>query len=153
MGDPLVSKWLQRGNLAMWICGSNYSDMPEKHEWNIAADEEACDAMFELLDLMENGLYSSKKELLLSQPEITATSYPGSKHKAAASLTIKYPKGRIDDDHWELCKNGRDLILTIGLSKFEVLRKILFDMKNYNGDYCIKENGKPLWVWWWVDES
>jgi hypothetical protein len=146
MGDPQVERWQQRGTIFMW-----QDKNPSYPEWNITADDNACDALLDLFDRMENGLYSSKKELRLTVPVKTAHALRP--FRTGTHLTIKYPKGRIEDDHWVLEQNGQRLVLNVGLERLRELRDAIVDMKEGGGDYLIGGDQARMWIWWFVREG
>ena len=149
MGDPNVERWRQRGTIAMWM---NRRD-PRRSEWNIAADDAACDGLLQLFDLMENGEWSSKKELRLTKPVKTPDHGGDFPFRSAKQLTIKYPKDRVSNNHWQFTENGRKLLLEIGLTRLQELREAITDMKTGGGDYLIGDrDNNPLWIWWWIND-
>ncbi len=148
MGDPNVERWHQHGTIVMWM---NRRD--SRREWNIAADDAACDALLQLFYLMENGEWSGKKELHLTKPMKTPDHGGNFPFRSATQLTIKYPKDRVPEDHWQFTETDRKLLLEIGLARLQELRDAINDMKQGGGDYLIgdRENN-PLWIWWWIND-
>ena len=147
MGDPNVERWRQRGTIAMWM------NRHRHREWNIVADDDACDGLVQLLDLMEIGEWSSKRELRLTKPVKTPDHGGVFPFRSATQLTIKYPKDRVPDDHWHFTENDRQLLLEIGLTRLQEMRDAIKDMKKGGGDYCIgDQDSNPLWIWWWIKD-
>ena len=147
MGDPNVERWRQRGRICLW------KNKVTDAQWNMTADDPACDGLTDLFDRMERGQYSSQKQLSLVKPTITADHGGRRRFKAARQLTIKYPKERVTDGHWLLEQHDRDLLLVVGLSRLHELRDAVADIRAGGGDYAIGDDESPIWVWWWVEQS
>ena len=146
MADPKVEHWRQRGTICMW-----QSRRPAG-AWNLTASDAACDALCELLDLMRDAQWSSKKELELKKAKVTA-GHEGEPHRSATQLTIKYPKDRVPDDHWALQEQEttRKLLLEVGAARLQELRDAVTDLKTGGGDYSIGGDQARLWIWWFLD--
>jgi hypothetical protein len=145
MSDPLVERWRQRGDIFMWK-----SKSPRWPEWNITASDLACDTLNDLFDRMENGQYSSKKELLLAKPAIMP--HCSGPFRLATHWTIKYPKGTVPDGEWVFQEQGSQLFLVLGLSRLRELREAIADMNKGGGDYSIGGDENRLWIWWYFRE-
>lgn len=125
---------------------------PRDRHWNLTADGPGCDALLDLLDRMEGGQWPSKKQILLRKPVITADHGGDMRFRSATHLTIKYPKERVPDDHWDLREEDRQLLLEVGLSSLRELREAVTDLNNGGGDYTIGSDESPLWIWWYCDD-
>lgn len=145
MSDPNVDRWHRQGRVCMWKHWQRHTD------WNLAADEIACDALLDLLDRMENAKWPSQKSLHLVQTTMTATGGAERKAKFAKELTVKYRKGIVPDDFWELSDTDGVVTLVMGLTHLRALRDAVADMKKGGGDYSIGDDGAPLWVWWFLE--
>ena len=147
MGDLDVARWRQRGAVSMWK-----NRDPRNPHWNLTADERGCAALLDLLDRMEGGQWSSKKRMSLRKPVITADHGGDRPFRSARHLTIKYPKDRVPDDHWDLREEKRQLLLEVGLLSLRELREAVVDLKSGGGDYAIGGDYSPLWIWWYCDD-
>ncbi len=122
---------------------------PQKYkDWNLAADEIACDALLDLLDRMENAKWPSQMSLRLAKTSMTATGGADRKARFAREFTLKYRKGIVPDDCWELSDMDGVVTLVLGLTHLRAFRDAVADMKNGGGDYCIGDDDAPVWVWW-----
>lgn len=143
MGDPQVERWRQQGRVYMW---KNWHQPGEP--WNLTADGEGCDALLELLDLMNRGKEPSKKTLVLGKPERPPDFGGERPFFAARQVTIKYPKGAVNDDHWQLREAGPSLVLVIGRSRLEELRTAIAALQGGSrGDDAIGSEDAPLRIW------
>lgn len=80
MGDPQVAKWMQRGEVYLWHykeCTRNYPG------WNLTADDQACDSLLRLCDLMRSARWSSSATLTVSRPTPGILSVPDNRGGAA----------------------------------------------------------------------
>jgi len=143
MSDPGVDRWKQRGRICVWKHKQRHVD------WNIAADDIACEGLLELLDRMEAGKWPSQKSLALVKPERTATNAPDRPALFATELILKNRKGEVADDFWLLESAGTTVKLMVGLSRLQELRQAVADISG--GDYAIGSEESPLWVWWFVE--
>jgi hypothetical protein len=57
MSDPAVDRWKQQGRVSLWKHQQRHAD------WNLTADDVACDGLLELLDRMKAGKSPSQKVL------------------------------------------------------------------------------------------
>jgi hypothetical protein len=135
----------QRGRISLWEHQQRHTD------WNLAADDVACDGLLELLDLMKGGKWPSQKALIVVKAERTATEAPDRPALFATELILKFRKGEVADDFWQLESTGTSVKLSVGLSRLEQLGAAVADMKNGGGDYAIGSEESPLWVWWFVE--
>lgn len=145
MSDPGVNRWKPRGRICVWKHQQRHVD------WNIAADDAACDSLLDLLDRMNAAKWPSQRALALVKPERTATNAPVRQAVFASELILKNRKGSGPDDFWLLEAKGTTVTLTVGPSRLQQLRDAVTDMKNGGGDYAIGCEQSPLWVWWFVE--
>jgi hypothetical protein len=147
VSDPNVDRWHQRGQFCVWKHKQRTLD------WNFAADDVACGALLELLDLLENSKWGCRKAVNLIKARRTATGAPEHRAVFAKQLIIKYRGCGVPDDFWSLEENGPAVTLVVGRSQLKRLREAVSDMKNGGEDYCIGSDEGPLWVWWFVREE
>lgn len=152
MSDPQVDKWKQTGTVYCWRYRDNARNYPG---WNIAADKEGCAELLSLIDLMEAAPYSSSKTIRLTPPTDDVLSVPNNRlgearWTAARSLSLRYPKGKVEPDHWDLEREGDTLTLSIGEAKLRELRSGVEDMMAGEGDWGIGESDEEILFFWWV---
>ena len=146
MSDPHVDRWRPQGRVCMWKHKSRHTD------WNLAADEMACDALLDLLQRMRDAEWPSHRLFTLTKPEVTATGAPADRPAwFAKQWSLKYPKSMVADDHWSLDTTQDHVRLAIGRSRLDDLAEAVVDMKRGGGDYAIGKEDAPLWTWWWVE--
>lgn len=152
MSDPQVDKWKQAGTVACWRYRDNARSYPG---WHIAADREACVALLSLIDLMEAAPFSSSSSIRLTAPTEHILSVPNNRRgagrwTAVRSLSLRYPKGTVNPDHWELERDGDRLMLSVGEAKLRELRSGVEDMMVGKGDWGIGESDEEMLSFWWV---
>lgn len=120
--------------------------------FHLSADEEGCKGLLELLTLMEHARYPSLKEIRLVKP-VTAPIHAGDL-ASAETFVIRYPKGRVFDEHWELDRDGRQVRLAVGLAYLHALQEGVAEIQSGLGDYSLGprvegDEETHLWVWGW----
>lgn len=105
--------------------------------------------------LMLKGQWSSSKVLRLSEDPIPDVTGCSRQRKVLSSLRLKYPKGSMNDGHWEMTLDDaeRNATLTLGATKLQSLREGIDDISRGKGDYAIGPDGgrysqQCLWFWW-----
>lgn len=145
MSEPSVARWKQRGRVCAWKHKQRHTD------WNLAADETACEALLDLFDGMKHGRWRSQASLALITPLRTATGAPQRRAIFASALVVKHSKSADSDDLWSLEETGSTLKITAGAARLQQLRDSVSDVKDGGGDYSIGSKAAPLWIWWFVD--
>lgn len=148
MGNPQVDRWRQRGRILVWTHVMGF----DPFEWNFSADNAACDALVELLDLMERSKWSCKKAIKLKSAKRTslATEAPHLRMKQRLCLILKYlPRDQVAEDHWLTKVNPDSFEIHFGASSLVRFRDAIVDIKAGNGDYAIGNDEYPLWMWWY----
>jgi hypothetical protein len=107
MSDPAVNRWKQRGRICLWKHQQRHTN------WNLAADDVACESLLDLLDRMKAGRWPSQKSVALVKPERTATHAPDRPALFATELILKYRKGEIAADFWMLESTGANTVMAI----------------------------------------
>ena len=158
MSDPTVEKWNQKGQIWIW----RYVDSSRNYKGlHLTADPVACKTLRELFKLMENAQWPSTKELKISENEFVDPTGNNRKLSLLKSFRIKYRKGQVSDDYWnlELDSNRNNYILSIGKKKLKELDAGISDIERGHGDYAIgpEDNEKwdemCLWFWWYVTKK
>ena len=145
MSDPTVDRWKQKGQVALW----RLRPRRERFEWHLAADNEACRALAELIELMKAARWPSQKAIVLAHPERTATCGPNDRPpKFAAKLCLKYAKDSGDDELWEFTVDESLVRLVLGRVYIDEFARAVDDMSQGRGDYAIGPK-RDLWIWWW----
>ena len=71
MADPNVERWRQHSKLFVW----KKNERPRMRHWAIMGDDDACDAILELLERMEHAKWPSKVTMTVAasaRPPTTA---------------------------------------------------------------------------------
>ena len=151
MPDPKVAKWKQKGCVYVWHYRDNLRNHPG---WHMTADNDGCDALLELFDLMQHAEYSSRATVKLSEPhplDVSITN-PGSRWYHAHSLEIRYPKDRMDERTWTLAEERGAITLIVGKENLQELRECIADVQQGGGDYALgpddNSGDMELWFWW-----
>ena len=121
--DKKIQKYKIEGKIAFWKFMENSKNYPG---WNISFDKIGRQSLIELLEMMNNSQWPSKKELKLSSPFELNQDWikTNGTFQLAESVIISNKKTPID--LWELKDNNSNLIISIGNDKlFELKSKIV----------------------------
>ncbi len=126
MPDENVDKWKQEGRLYLWRYTENTRNYPG---WHLTADDACCHSLADLIERMLSARWSSQKPLVLTPPTKEVLRVPNNRGgearwKSPAGLILKYPKGKVGDEHIALETNIDTIILSVGKLKLELLRRV-----------------------------
>lgn len=152
MSDPAVNRWRARGGVYIWHYRDNVRNYPG---WHLTADAEGCTSLLELLTLMLEARYSSQTTITLKEPpaHVAGVANYGSRWYSASSIEIRYPKGQVEPDTWELTVTRGKIRLIMGEANIEAFLESIQDVQNGGGDYCLgpedDREDMELWFWWY----
>ncbi len=153
MGDRLVDKWTQTGEIWIWKYKGESKNYPGFH---MTTDRAASPHLVELANLMLKGQWPSSKVLRLSEAPVPDVTGYSRQRQVLSSLRLKYPKGSVADEHWDMALDGAALnaTLTVGATKLKNLREGIDGISRSKGDYAIgpdddrRWSQQCLWFWW-----
>ena len=140
MPDENVDKWKQQGRLYLWRYIENARNYPGLH---LTADDACCHSLADLIERMLSARWSSQKSLVVTPPTKEVLSVPQNRGgeagcKSPSNLILKYPKDKVDGEHFSLEENGHAVILSAGSRKLELLKEGVLKIPKGEGDYSIK---------------
>jgi hypothetical protein len=150
MSDPIVARFKLQGRDSLW----RYPRVPKWEGWHFAADDEGCNSLLALFDLMEHAQYPSRVTLPLTRPPNEVLNVPNREvdvARPAVSWTLGF-NTQWEPGLWELSADPRVVSLRFGVSALPDLRKGVRDSLMGNGDYAIggAESSEYIWIWWWI---
>ena len=146
MPDPAVQKWKQRGITLLW----KEKGRPSA-EWNISCDDQGCDSLLQLLDIMDRSPWSNKREIAITRPIHIPQGPDDRPHYIPKWLLLNYGKTKFSPDHWKLFKSNRTVVLELGANRLDEFRRAITDIRAGLGDYAFGDDGHRLWIWWWLE--
>lgn len=149
--DGKISKYRVAGKTYCWKYLENYSRYPG---WNLTVSKEAAQSLSQLLLLMWNSEFPSRKEFPLSVPGEKQLHIPNNnggmaKFRYLKTLLVNYRK--FDQSHlWEVLDSKDKLEIKFGSGKLREFCQAIERLKNGEGDFAISDNFEKniLYFWW-----
>ena len=148
MADPEVQRFKILGDFYLW------SYLPEKKSnsgVHFTCSNDAINSFNELVKMMIESDWSSKKDIKLSETSDRQISICGEKGKSYKSLIIKHDKKQ-PDEIFEILKEDDKVYLNLSTDSLLRLNESLAKIKSNEGDYSIG-NHTPFWLWWNLHEE
>ena len=150
MPDINVERWKQEGHFYLWKYEENTRNYPG---WHMHADKEGCCGLTELIDRMLESQWGSQKILDVTPPTARVLSVPNNRGRearwiVAQFLVLKYPKGKVEDEHFIFEKQANGVVLSVSQQMLEQLREGIIGIPHDKGDYAIGDRHNRLWFWW-----
>jgi len=146
--DKVIERLNQKGSVYLWIYTENERNYAG---WNISFDAEGLSFMEELLILMKNSEWPSRKLIVATTPthkilKMVNNRQGDAKYKVATSLLLKYNNHDKYKDVWTIEHNESTLVLTMGEMK---LNELLQELKMRHLEYSIADSksGNILNIW------
>ena len=155
MSDPAVQKWRQRGRIFLWRYHEGRTNYPG---WHLTADEVGSQSLLDLLELFQAARWSCQMLVRTTVPDASVLRVPNNRGgaarvDAATTLSLKFPKGKVDDEHWLLDQESQDVQLVLGAQKLRDLTCGVQAFRRGEDDFAISgsqiKNDDCLWFWWY----
>jgi hypothetical protein len=149
--DSIIEKLQKKGYITVWRYTENTRNFPG---WNISFDELGFQFIKDLLDLMNNSQWSSKKDIGIDLP--TKKILDGVNNlkgkaswKSIKKLSLQFKKNYSEDSIWEISLNNNLLIVTFNSLKLQELKESIIRVNNGSGDFAIadSESNNILYFW------
>lgn len=139
--EECIRKWKQSGHILCWTA-------KEKGEltWNFTANEDGCNSLLNLLCMMKDSPWPSKRIISLSTPHFKLRT----PIKPINSLIFNYMKDKAADNYWSLTGDTDQMVIEFGAQKLDELYNAIDDVKSGKGDYSVCGDSS-FWIWWYVD--
>jgi hypothetical protein len=146
-----IEKFKVNGKVYIWKFIDNQRNYPG---WNLTVDLKASKNLSELLDLMNDSEWPSKKTISTELPTKSQLKVPNNrgglaKWKSKPKLTLNYKKGE-SDNYWLITETDNGVVIQFGKAKFEELKNAINGIPKGVGDYAISdpEDKNVLYFWW-----
>ncbi len=140
-----------RGKVYIWTYLENRSNYPG---FNFTANNQACDDLIRVLDMMSEYDFLDRKSILLEEPTNLQLDVPNNKNgkakwKSKNKLVLNYKRFE-DDNYWEITENDKEFQIDFGKSKLEELRNAIIGIPKGFGDFPIRDiqHNNILYIWW-----
>lgn len=139
------------GKVYAWKYLENSRNYPG---WNFTVDKRASESLFELLNLMEQCEFSSKKEIQITIPTENQIKVPNNQNGSAkwitaSKLILKLIK-KTEKGHWEIIEKETEIEIQFGENKLVEFGKAITGIPKGNGDFAISsDSGESILCFWW----
>jgi hypothetical protein len=150
--DPLIEKYKSYGSVYIW----QYREKnPKRRHWNLTADEDGCSSLIELLELMQNSRFSSKKLFKTTSPTNQQISIPNNRNPewhSKPALSLRSLKE--NNCGWMLTAKNDSLEIVFCKEKLSELMEAIVKIKGGDGDFAISDdNDNNVLYFWWNHKS
>ena len=142
------------GRVYLWKYKEKTTKFPD---WHFTVDRVASASLLELLKMMYECEWSSKKEIHLTQPTENQTRVPNfdkgyAKWKGMETLILNFKKN-VEKEYWEIRQKDNEVEIVFGEDKFEKLKTAIEGIPKGLGDFGIynKSEEDILYIWWNLD--
>ena len=146
-----IEKHNINGKVYAWKYLENSRNYPG---WNFTVDRKASENLSELLKLMQQCDWSSKKEIQTSMPTEYQIKVPNNqngiaKWKATSKLIFNSKKVE-DKNYWKVIEKENEIEIQFGENKLAEFEKAINGIPKGEGDFAISSNSEEdiLYLWW-----
>jgi hypothetical protein len=148
--DYNIERFRLTGRIFLWKFEHNVRNYPG---WNFTCDDDGCESMIGLLELMQSSAFPSSKKLTLEQPTIMQVKAAQHCHdfRSAKYLSLHYKKGL--PGYWYTEEGESHLRLTFGDHEIVALRRAIYRVKKKEGDFAIGDpnDEHQIYFWWFIE--
>lgn len=142
------------GKVYAWKYLQNSRNYPG---WNFTVDKIASGSLLELLDLMKHCEWSSRKEIVISNPTENqikvANNQNGSAKWKTVSRLILSSKKNIEKELWKVIEKETEIEIQFGENKLIEFEKAISGIPKGIGDFAITSDSEEniLYLWWNIE--
>lgn len=122
--------------------------------WNFTVDETAGGNLVELLNLMKQCEWSSRKEIQISKPTENQIKVPNNQNGSAkwktVSKLILTSKKTAEKEFWQIIEKESEIEIQFGKNKLIDFEKAICGIPKGIGDFAITSDSEDniLYLWW-----
>ncbi|WP_411895203.1 hypothetical protein [Winogradskyella sp. A2] len=146
-----IEKFKVNGKVYAWTYKDNQNNYPG---WNFTLDKTASESLTELIDLMDECEWASKKTFGLEMPTDLQIGVPNNQNgmarwKTTSKMTFNHRKNE-SENHWLIKKSDIGIEIQFGIKKLTELRNAINGIPKGKGDFAISSNDDEniLYFWW-----
>lgn len=148
-----INKFKISGQIYLWKFLENQRNYPG---WNLTADKTGCESSLQLLEMMKQTEWSSKKEIQTAVPTELQIRVPNNRNgdakwKYAKTLILNYKKKSASDE-WMIAENSDTVEIRFGTDKLTEFENSILKVQKGTGDFAIsnfEENDSHILYFWW----
>lgn len=149
-----IEKLQIAGKVYLW----KYTEKTTKYpDWHFTVNKIASESLQELLDMMEDCEWSSKKEIRLTNPTESQINVPNyekgnAKAKGMKMLVLNFKKD-VEKEYWKIVQKDNEVEIQFGANKAKELKKAIIGIPKGQGDFGIYNTSEEdiLYIWWNLD--
>jgi hypothetical protein len=153
-----MKKQIEKMNIVGRVYLWKYTEKTTKFpDWHFTVDKVASASLLELLKMMEECEWSSKKEIILFQPTENQIGVPNyengyAKWKGMDTMILNFKKD-VEKDYLKIIQRDNEVEIQFGENKFEELKKAIDGIPKGRGDFGIYNplDEDILSIWWNLD--
>ena len=146
-----IEKHKVSGKVYAWTYKDNKRNYPA---WNFTVDLKASESLSELLNLMSDCEWSTKKKITTELPTQAQLKVPNNqngtaKQKSKPNLTLNC-KTSESENHWLINEFDNGIEIQFGKAKLTELQNAINGIPKGNGDFAISDQNEEniLYFWW-----
>jgi hypothetical protein len=146
-----IEKFKVNGKVYAWTYKDNNRNYPG---WNFTVDLKASESLSELLNLMSDCEWSTKKKVTTELPTQAQLDVPNNQNeiarwKSKPNLTLNC-KTSESENHWLLSEHDNGIEIQFGKEKLTELQNAIKGIPKGNGDFAISDQNEEniLYFWW-----
>jgi hypothetical protein len=142
------------GKVYTWKYLENSRNYPG---WNFTVDKTASRSLVELLNLMKQCAWSSRKEIQISKPTKNQIKVPNNQNGIAKWKTVTKliltSKKTAEKEFWQVMENENEIEIQFGESKLVDFEKAIRGIAKGIGDFAITSESEDniLYLWWYCE--
>jgi hypothetical protein len=139
------------GKVYTWKYLENSKNYPG---WNFTVDKTASGSLVELLNLMKQCEWSSRKEIQISKPTENQIKVPNNQNGSAkwktVSKLILTSKKTAEKEFWKVMEKENEIEIQFGENKLVDFEKAISEIPKGIGDFAITSDSEDniLYLWW-----
>jgi hypothetical protein len=150
--ESQIEKYKLKGRLFVW------KFHPENRNylgWNLTGDNEGCNSLIELLELMQTSSFPSHNTITtqpatINQVKATTGSIP---FKSISKLNLRFRKG--EPQLWYIEEVDNGIQVTFGEREIELLQTALQRIIKGEGDFALGDSKDEhlVYFWWFLEDK
>jgi hypothetical protein len=146
--DPMIEKFQVKGSIYFWKYISDQRNYPG---WNITADNDACNSMIELLEMMKRSEYPSRKSVKTC-PSTMKQVRMATEGRYKTTELIKLHFKKEAKNAWTISETKEGLVIVFNTAKLTELKSSFRRIYMGKGDFAISDGQQGNILYFWRSE-
>lgn len=145
--DYAIEKFKIRGHISIW----EYNDPnPNRKCWNFTANDEGCDSLCELLNLMDSSKYSSTKLITITPPTAGTIKHVNDRiTKWSSKPHLKIVFKNQEERKWEIRSDSNQYEILFDKTYIQQLINSVEKIKANQFDFAIADDSDNNVLYFW----